>query len=133
MVQRWFICLMVLGVAACGSSSSPTAPSIPSHNLVVSGPVSWDTFGGFSTYIRNMGRGCASGTTVSVTFAGDFIGDGVYPGPYRLMAYGGLKDLIIRPSERVEVWTFGSIEDRIRYADGFKYTLDIKANSVICP
>ena len=122
--------------AACGGSGSPTAPPPPAPMaqafLQGSGQWSWgNCFGDlgcyFQTAIRNVGPGCASGTSVVVRFydvnnspRGSETRMGVSPP-------GVLSALIIRPNELVAVSSL-SLQDPFA-----SYRVFPTWNNVACP
>ena len=121
--------------AACGGSSRPTASTpAPMAQAVLqgSGQWSWGTCLGdlgcyFQTSIRNVGPGCASGTSVVVRF---YDVNNSQRGPDAQMGVspsGLLSALTIRPNEIV---TVSSLSPHDPFAS---YRLFPTWNSVACP
>ena len=127
--------LLCAVVAGCGSNSTPTAPSIPSADLRLSGQGSWTScfFGDclFSASIQNLASGCASGTTVIARF---YDGNNQQVGSDTQMgAVGsGLSGRTIRPQEIVALASVG-IVGATTISRTQSYRLFPTWNDVRCP
>ena len=143
-MRRESLVAFALAATCCGGSSSPTAPTpIPQHNLVYSQGSATTTVARaylFAASIKNDGTGCASGTTVSVTFLNDGqrvgadIPMGKHDGLLRAGRASALSEMTIRPGEIVALSTASFLSSSVVNRPGEKtFQLNISANSVRCP